>query len=193
MIHPGGDTGDGTFLERHVAQLTSVAPDVSGHQVGNYHFAEMIMKGFKKAVLLAAFAVVLLVLLDIRTPKGLALALGPVAFAAGWTALFMALTGFKLNYANLMALPILIGTGVDYGVHLAHRAKQEGSVVKAAQTTGKAIALSGLTTLIGFGSLVPSTHWGMRSLGLLLVFGIFSALVVALIILPGFFRRFEQR
>jgi predicted RND superfamily exporter protein len=112
-----------------------------------------------------------------------------VAFAAGWTALLMFLTDFRFNHGNLTGLPILIGTAVDYGVHLAHRAQQEGSVVAAAKTTGKAIALAGLTTLIGFGSLVLSVHWGMRSLGLLLVIGISSALVLTLVVLPGFFRK----
>jgi predicted RND superfamily exporter protein len=73
-------------------------------------------------------------------------------------------------------------------VHLAHRARQEGSIRAAARTTGRAIALSGLTTLIGFGSLILGNHWGVRSLGLLLVIGITSSLVAALVVLPGLVR-----
>jgi predicted RND superfamily exporter protein len=152
----------------------------------------MVQQGFIQAVILAFIAVIILVLLDLRSIKGLLLAFGPVLFAVGWTSLLMKLTGLMLNYANLMALPILIGTAVDYGVHLAHRTGQEGSVVKAVKTTGRAIALSGLTTLIGFGSLILGTHFGVQSLGLLLVSGIFSALVATLVVLPGILRNMEQ-
>jgi len=91
-----------------------------------------------------------------------------------------------------MALPILIGTGVDYGVHLAHRTAQSGSVVVAARTTGRAIALSGITTLIGFGSLILGNHWGVRSLGLLLCIGITFALLGAMVVLPGLFRSRDE-
>jgi predicted RND superfamily exporter protein len=140
-------------------------------------------------VVLAAIAVLAMILLDLRNPRSLALALAPVVIGVGWTALIMYLTGIKLNYGNLMGLPILIGTGVDYGVHLAHRARQEGSVLAAARTTGKAIALSGLTTLIGFGSLILGNHWGVRSLGIVLVLGITASLMAALVVLPGMVKR----
>jgi predicted RND superfamily exporter protein len=145
----------------------------------------MVHAGFRNAVILSALAVFLLVLWDQRSLRGLAIALTPVVCGAGWTALLMALTSFSLNYANILALPILIGTGVDYGVHLAHRSRQEGSIWVAAQTTGRAIALSGLTTLIGFGSLTVGDHWGVRSLGLLLVAGIASSLITTLVVIPG--------
>jgi hypothetical protein len=145
----------------------------------------MVHDGFKDAMILSAIAVFVLILLDLRDPKGLALAFVPVLMGLGWTALVMYLTDFQFNYANLMALPILVGTGVDYGVHLAHRAKQEGNVYAAARTTGRAIALCGLTTLVGFGSLILGNHWGVRSLGIILVIGIFACLVAALIVIPG--------
>jgi hopanoid biosynthesis associated RND transporter like protein HpnN len=185
IAFPRGDLGDRDFLWAHADELLSVDPGVTGHPVTHRAFTEMVHRGFEQAVALSAAAVVLLVLLDLRRPRGILLAFLPVAIGAGWTALVMYLTGFKWNYASLMALPILIGTAVDYGVHLAHRAEQEDSVAEAARTTGKAIALSGLTTLIGFGSLILGNHWGVRSLGLVLVIGISSALVATLVVLPG--------
>ncbi len=188
IVFPKGDIGERDFFEKHVAELLSVSKEITGHPVTHLEFTHMVLKGFKDAVLLSAIAVLLLILLDLRSPKGLALALLPVLMGLGWTVVVMAATEFKFNYANLMALPILIGTGVDYGVHLAHRAKQEGSIYKAARTTGRAIALSGLTTLIGFGSLLLGNHWGVRSLGIVLVIGIFSSLVAALVVIPGLVR-----
>jgi uncharacterized protein len=93
-------------------------------------------------------------------------------------------TGITFNYANLMALPILIGTGVDFGINLAHRARQEGSARVAVRTTGKAIFVSGSAALVGFGSLMLGAHWGVKSLGIMLVMGIASCLVISLVILP---------
>jgi hopanoid biosynthesis associated RND transporter like protein HpnN len=188
IVFPGGDLGEREFLWAHADELLGVDPGTTGHPVTHRAFTEMVHEGFEQAVALAAGAVLLLVLLDLRRPRGILLALVPVAVGLGCTSLVMFLTGLKWNYANLMGLPILIGTGVDYGVHLAHRAEQEDSVADAARTTGKAIALSGLTTLIGFGSLILGNHWGVRSLGLVLVIGIVAALVTTLVVLPGLLR-----
>ncbi|MCP4679243.1 MAG: MMPL family transporter [Deltaproteobacteria bacterium] len=194
IIFPNGDIADRAFFEKHVEEILSVSEETTGHPVTHLEFTRMVHEGFKDAVVLAAIAVVLLILLDLRTGRGLALGLLPVLMGLGWTSLIMAATGFKFNYANLMALPILIGTGVDYGVHLAHRANQEGSIRAAARTTGRAIALTGLTTLIGFGSLLLGNHWGVRSLGLILVIGITASLTAALIVIPGIVRpRSEPR
>lgn len=193
IAYPNGDLNDKDFFYGHVDELESVDPEITGHPVTNKVFTIMVHEGFAQAIVLATVAVLLLVLLDLRSFRGLVLALVPVLVAMAWTQLVMYLVGLKYNYANLMALPILIGTGVDYGAHLAHRAKQEGCVAEAARTTGKAIALSGLTTLIGFGSLILGNHWGVRSLGLLLVIGISFSLVAALVVLPGMLRAREER
>jgi len=188
---PAGDLGQRDFLWSHADELLAVDEGTTGHAVTHRHFTRMVFEGFFEAVLMAAGAVILLVLLDLRSRRELALALVPVVVGGGLTALVLYLTEFKMNYGNLMALPILIGTGVDYGAHLAHRAKQEGSVMRAAFTTGRTIALSGLTTLIGFGSLIVGNHWGVRSLGLILVLGIVGCLLVALVVVPGVYRSDE--
>jgi hopanoid biosynthesis associated RND transporter like protein HpnN len=188
IAFPAGDVGERDFLWSHADELLAVDEGTTGHTVTHRHFTRMVFEGFFEAVLMAAGAVVLLVLLDLRRRRELALALVPVVVGGGVTALVLYLTDFKMNYGNLMALPILIGTGVDYGAHLAHRAMQEGSVMRAAFTTGRTIALSGLTTLIGFGSLIVGNHWGVRSLGLILVLGIVCCLLVALVVVPGVYR-----
>lgn len=193
IAFPAGDLGQRDFLWSHADELLAVDEGITGHAVTHRHFTRMVFDGFFEAVLMAAIAVLLLVLLDLRSPRALILALVPVAMGAGWTALVLFLTDFKMNYANLMALPILIGTGVDYGAHLAHRARQEGSVLKAARTTGRTIALSGVTTLIGLGSLLVGAHWGVRSLGLILVIGIAGCLIVSLVVVPGMLREDRGR
>ncbi|MBN2340118.1 MAG: MMPL family transporter [Deltaproteobacteria bacterium] len=187
IVYPDGDIGEKDFFYKHVDELLSVDPGITGHPVTHKRFTVMVQRGFVQATVLSLLAVVVLVLLDLRSLKGVILGLGPVVFSAGFTALTMWWFDFQLNYANLMALPILIGTAVDYGVHLAHRVKQEGDVLHAVNTTGRAILLSGTTTLIGFGSLILGNHWGVKSLGILLVLGIFFSLLASMVIFPGFF------
>jgi hopanoid biosynthesis associated RND transporter like protein HpnN len=185
IVFPKGDVGDRDFLMAHVDDLMSVSPGATGHAVTHKEFTRMVLDGFRDAVILSIFAVLILVLLDLRRPADIALALTPVIIGAGCTALAMYLLDLRFNYANLLAVPILIGTGVDYGAHLAHRRKQEGSLSKAAETTGRAVALTGLTTLIGFGSLCLGNHWGVRSLGILLVISISFSLIAAIVVLPS--------
>lgn len=189
FVFPSGDIGEKDFFERHVAELLSVSPQTTGHPVTHLEFTHMVHRGFRDAFILSALAVLLLILVDLRDWRSLTLALIPVLVGISSTLLVMWLIDLRFNYANLMALPILIGTGVDYGAHMAHRAKQEGSIDEAARTTGRAIALTGLTTLVGFGALLFGQHWGVRSLGLILVLGIGFSLLAALVVIPAAVRK----
>ena len=79
----------------------------------------------------------------------------------------MALTGMKFNFTNFMALPLIIGIGIDDGVHMLHRYRIEGrgSIPIVVKYTGRAILLTSLTTMIGFGSMGLASHKGMASMG----------------------------
>ncbi|MCD6506730.1 MMPL family transporter [Candidatus Poribacteria bacterium] len=98
--------------------------------------------------------------------------------------------GMKLNFTNLIAFPLIIGIGIDDGVHLIHRYRMEGwqRIGTVFANTGKAILLTSLTTMIGFGSLMFMTHRGMASMGTVLVIGIGSCLITTVLILSPAFR-----
>jgi uncharacterized protein len=189
IAYPKGDIGQRDFFEKFVAEVLSVDPKTTGHPVTHLDFTHKIQRGFAQATAFAAIAVLLLVLLDLRRLRELAIAVAPVAIGGGWTALIIWASGIKLNYASIMALPILIGCGVDFGINLAHRARQEGSAKRAVRTTGKAIGISASTALLGFGTLIISDHWGAKSLGIILVTGIAACLVAALVIMPALVER----
>jgi hypothetical protein len=189
IAYPKGDIGQRDFFERFVADVLSVDPDATGHPVTHLDFTHKIHRGFAQATAFAAIAVLLLVLLDLRRLRELGIAVAPVVVGGGWTALFIWATGIEFNYASIMALPILIGCGVDFGINLAHRARQEESARRAVRTTGKAIGISAATALLGFGTLMLSDHWGAKSLGIILVFGIAACLVAALVVMPALVER----
>ncbi|GIX46172.1 MAG: hypothetical protein KatS3mg131_0383 [Candidatus Tectimicrobiota bacterium] len=96
----------------------------------------------------------------------------------------MALCGLQFNMANLIILPLFLGIAVDSGIHLVHRAQEAPTAALLGHSTGKAVLLSSLTTMVGFGSLLVARHTGIFSLGLLLTLAVGSSLVAAFVVLP---------
>jgi predicted RND superfamily exporter protein len=98
----------------------------------------------------------------------------------------MTLLGLQWNMANLVVLPMFMGIAVDCGVHLVHRALEtpEAAATPLANSTGKAVLVSGLTTMVGFGSLLVARHAGIFSLGALLTLAIGCNLAAAFVVLP---------
>ena len=99
----------------------------------------------------------------------------------------MALLSIKFNYANFIVLPLIVGIGIDDGIHIVHRWRQESkeNLTKVLNQIGRAIVLTSLTTIIGFGSLVSSHYPGLRSIGLVSTLGILTCLLASLFLLPA--------
>jgi len=100
----------------------------------------------------------------------------------------MALLGMPFNFANVLVLPLLFGIGVDSGIHLVHRARQEaghsvGHLVESA--TAGAVFFSAMTTTLSFGTLALSGHQGMHTLGVMLTIGMFWTVIANLVVLPA--------
>jgi predicted RND superfamily exporter protein len=107
---------------------------------------------------------------------------------------FMALFGIKFNYSNFMALPLIIGIGIDDGVHILHRYKIEGrnSIPTVIHFTGRAILLTSLTTMIGFGSMGLASHRGIASMGQVLFLGVGCCFLSSAYLLPAIITVFEK-
>jgi predicted RND superfamily exporter protein len=99
----------------------------------------------------------------------------------------MSLLSLKFNYVNFIVLPLIVGIGIDDGIHIVHRWRQEatGNLNKVLNQIGRAIVLTSLTTTIGFGSLVSSHYPGLRSIGWVTALGILACLLGALFMLPA--------
>ena len=95
------------------------------------------------------------------------------------------LLGLDLNPANLIVLPLVLGIGVDDGVHVVHDFRMQRGRYRTSSSTINAIVLTSLTSMIGFGSMMLAAHRGLYSLGLVLVIGIGSCLFVSLVTLPA--------
>jgi hypothetical protein len=102
----------------------------------------------------------------------------------------MGLSGFPLNFANIIVMPLIFGIGVDAGVHVVHRWRAEpyGRPAGLSGGTGRGVTLTMLTTMIGFGCMVIAEHRGIRSLGFVMLAGLGVTLLACYIVLPAILR-----
>ncbi|MEA2022396.1 MAG: MMPL family transporter, partial [Candidatus Caldatribacteriota bacterium] len=149
----------------------------------------------KNAVLLTILVVFLLLWLDFRKIKYAILAMIPLMVGFIWMVGSMKLIGMQLTIVNVMGLPMIIGIGIDYGVHVVHRWRIEETekVNKIFASTGKAILLSAITTMLAFGSLIFSIWRGFGSLGGAMFIGVGACFLSTVIILSGLMGLTERK
>jgi len=194
-IHPAEDLSDSAALERFVEQVRSVAPRASGDAAKIYEASRAAVRSLRQAFATAVVVIALLLLLLWRTLDDALLVLAPLGLAALLTSAATVVVGIPFNFADIIVLPLLLGIGVDSGIHLVHRARL-GDVAQEQllhTSTARAVVFSALTTLASFGSLAFSTHRGMASLGQLLALGVALTLVANLFVLPALLALRGQR
>ncbi|MCO5171713.1 MAG: MMPL family transporter [Planctomycetes bacterium] len=184
MAYPRADLWDPANLDVFHDEIVAIDPQVTGVPVMVQRSIDAMRRGFIVALGYAVLVVVALVLLDVRSPLLAFLALLPTVVSLAWAAGLAVLCDVHLNLANFYAVPILVGIGVDSGVHLVHRWREAPLENPAAGPTGAAVSLTSGTTLIGFGSLVFAAHAGLASFGAFLAIGTACGLVASLVLLP---------
>jgi predicted RND superfamily exporter protein len=197
LLNAADNIFDPVFLDEFVAASRRVAADVTGFPLVFRTMSHRITSGFYRTAAVAAVVVFLILLADFRSLRETGLALVPLAMGVAWMMGGMRLLGISYNFANLVAVPLIIGVGIDNGVHIVHRVRLEGTrgMDTVLRHTGRAILIASLTTMIGFGSLSLASHRGLASLGTILLLGVGACLVSSMVVLPnmlvafGFVRR----
>ena len=156
----------------------------------NIIFADMLrlmLRDSPRAISLTVVVVLLIVLADFRSLRSALLVIFPLACGTVWMCGSLYLQDLKLNFYNMVALPTIIGMGIDNGVHLYHRYREEGpgSMPVVIRSTGGAMFISMLTTMIGFFGLMMATHPGLNSIGRLALIGLLTCFVGAVLVLPA--------
>lgn len=186
-VYPKGYIWNEKSLNTFNEQTKKVNERTTGMPaIGQLLIVVMTKKG-AEATIMGAIAIILFLMVDFRSFKYTLLALIPLTIGSIWMLGLMAVSGMKLSMMNFMALPLIIGIGIDDGVHVLHRYKIEGtgSVPLVMMFTGRAILLTSLTTMIGFGSMATGTHVGMAVFGLTLFYGVGACFVSSAFILPA--------
>ena len=192
QIHPGVDIWDRDGASRFVNDLRTVDADVTGTPVITYEAIRLMERAYKQGTVYAIVLVSVLTFLMLRRLRETVLALAPLALGMTWTAGLMWLFDVKLNLGNVFGIPLILGAAAEFGLNIVMRFMEgrdhAGPLV--ARSTVMAVFVNGLTTIVGFGSLMLAAHRGIYGLGLMLTLGMFASLVAALIVLPVLLRLF---
>ncbi len=195
-VFPARNVEENQALRRFVSSVQQMAPHAIGSPVSILEGGQTIIDACIQATILAIVVSALLLLVVLRRLGDTLFVLLPLVLTLLLTVATCLALGVPLNLANVIALPLVLGLGVAFGIYLILR-KQEGgsrSIVQVLQSsTSHAVLCSALTTMASFGALGFSHHPGMASLGVLLVVVLILALVCALVILPALMVELEQR
>jgi hypothetical protein len=184
-IFPSVDIWNLDERKRYLKDLRSVDANVTGSAVHMFNSTRLMTEGYINGGIYAMTAIIIYVFIVFRNLRTVFFILLPVIAGSIWTMGIMELTGLKLNMANLVILPLILGIGVVNGIHIIHRYREEKNKNVLGKSTGQAVILSSFTTMIGFGSMMVADHYGVFSLGLVLTLGVFCCLIASITFLPA--------
>ena len=183
---PKGDVTRTEDLRAFVGDVKSLFPDSTGRAVVEATVGDIVVNAFVTALVIALCAVTLVVLIATGSFRDTALILMPLLLAAVATAATGVLIDMPFNQANIIVLPLIMGLGVDNGIHVLMRYRKDGSLERLLKSsTPRAIVLSTLTTIGAFGALSVSVHAGTASMGILLTIAMLYLLIATVFVLPA--------
>ncbi len=185
-LYPKGNIWDVRNLETFYKQSRDITHRLAGTPPMFYYLIQIIGQDGRRAAFLTVFLVFIFLLIDFKSPWISLMAMIPLITGFLWMLGLMGLFGVKLTIVNIMGLPLILGIGIDDGVHILHRYQIEGKLAihKVYKSTGKAVIITSLTTMLSFGSLVFATYRGYGSLGIALFIGVGACLLTTILILP---------
>ena len=184
-IYSRGDIWDMDELDQFVSDVKRIDPSATGKPLQTYFASRQMQQSYIQAAIYALIAVFIVLMLDFRHLGYVLLVLIPVGMGTLMMFGAMGLMDIPLNPANMIVLPLILGIGIDDGVHVVHDFRNQPSGYSLSDSTATAILLTSLTTMIGFGSLMLASHLGLQSLGRVLTIGVSCCLFTSLIMLPA--------
>jgi hopanoid biosynthesis associated RND transporter like protein HpnN len=183
-VTPKGDSNDNKVLTRFIDAVVKVAPDATGTPIGIHEGGRTVASAFAEAGVLSFIAITLLLLLVLRRVRDVAITMAPIILTGLLTMGCCVVIGQPLNFANIIALPLLFGIGVAFHIYFVMSWRSGGSHLLTS-SLARAVFFSALTTATGFGSLWASSHPGTASMGKLLMISLVWTLVSALLFQPA--------
>jgi hypothetical protein len=195
QIHPAVDIWEKAGAEQFVRELRSVDPDVTGMGVISYEATGHMDRAYLQGTIYAFVLVGAVSFAMIRRWRETLLALLPLGLALVWTIGLMRVFGLEFNLANIWGLPLVIGASAEFGLNVVVRyleGREHGGPL-VARSTLMAVALNGVTTMVGFGSMLVARHQGIHGLGLFLTLGSACGLLASLVVLPALLGRLSRQ
>jgi hopanoid biosynthesis associated RND transporter like protein HpnN len=185
QVYPVKDLNDRANQKEFLDEVRKVVPNVTGTPVQLYEYTDLLKNSYIEAAWYSLIAIIIMVFFHFRSLMAIVLSLIPVGIGALWLIGLMGAFGTQFNPANIMTLPLVIGIGVTNGVNILNRYAEEGTPSILTRSTGKAVLVSGLTAISGFGSLILAKDQGIHSLGCVMAVGIATCMIAGLTFLPA--------
>ncbi len=192
QVKPAENLHDNDALARFVGAVHAVVPEATGTPEVNLGASTVVTAAFQQALITALVIVAALLWWLTRRLDDTLFVLLPLILAGLITIAAMVAIGIPFNFANVICLPLLLGIGVDNGVHMVHRARAAPPAAGQSilqTSTARGVVLSALTTVCGFGNLAYSSHPGTASMGQVLTLGLALSVVCTLVLLPALLSR----
>jgi uncharacterized protein len=183
-VWPEGDTNDNAVISRFARAVQVVQPNATGEAIGSTEWGGTIVEAFAEAAALALFSIALLLWIVLKRLTDMLVTLIPLLVAGIVTLEICALTNFQLNYANIIALPVLLGVGVAFKIYYV-TAWRNGQSNFLESVLTRAVFYSTLLTATAFGSLWLSNQPGISSMGKLLALSLVCTLTSAALFQPA--------
>ncbi|MGE0716309.1 MAG: MMPL family transporter [Alphaproteobacteria bacterium] len=183
-VFPAGDVDDPDVLRRFVAEVRAIAPGATGMPVSIQDSAATISGAFRDAVIWALLAIAAVLAIVLRRARDVLLVLAPLFLAAFAAAAISVGFDMPLNFANVIALPLMLGIGVALDIYFVVRWRS-GHGGPLASSTTRAVVFSAATTAAAFGSLSLSPHAGTAAMGTLLLVSLGLTVAATLLVLPA--------
>jgi uncharacterized protein len=195
QIHPAVDIWDRDGADFFVSELRAVDPEVTGTPVITYEVLRLMERAYQQGFVYAIVLVTIVTAITLRRLRETVLGLLPLGLGLMWTFGLMYFFDLKFNMGNVFGLPLIVGAAAEYGVNIVMRfmeGRDHGGPL-IARSTMMAVLVNGLTTIVGYGSLMVADHRGIFGLGLLLTLGTTTSLFAALVVLPVLLRLMPRR
>ena len=184
QVLPKAAANTSSGLRKFVAEVSAVAPDAGGPAVTIEATSATIVGSFRSAAVAALVAITIILFVALRRVLDVSLVLAPLLLSSLMTVLVMVLAPLPLNYANIIALPLLLGVGVSFNIYFVMNWRA-GRAAVLGSATARAILFSALTTGTAFGALALSQHPGTASMGQLLLISLGCTLLASLVFIPA--------
>lgn len=184
-IYANSNIWDMEAMRQFVTEVRQVDPQVTGNPLQTYEASLAMKSSYEKAAWFALAAIIVVLVLDFEGPFFALLAMVPLALGMLQMFGILGLIGIPLNPANMIVLPLILGIGIDDGVHVVHDFRRQRGPYRMSASTAGAVLITSLTTMVGFGSMMIASHRGLQSLGRVLTIGVTCCLFTSLIMLPA--------
>lgn len=195
QVFPNENIAEEGTLKRFVKAVRTVAPHATDTPVFIYESGKAVVSSFSQATLFALIAITLFLLLGLRSSLKTALILVQFALAFLMTAASSVLLRVPLNFANIIVLPLLLGLGIDNGIHFIYRHRRDpsGNPNILRTSTSRAVYYNTATSVVGFCPLAWVPHRGLASMGIVLTLCMVFVMICSFTVLPALMELFKDR